>query len=446
MEQLFCYIQPIYSQTLSWAWGRVMEDLRFGVYEQKLVYDADKLIRRQLIVLKDQDGDIVGWTDFHKYARSGKKSLSRSIYSGQDRRCIYAALLLNYVFFDKYHITKLTDITVEMVRCFLTDYGLCRLPEDTEDTHRTKNSVNICISQILDFLDLMIRDNPSCKMKIDELYRTEKVFDRRRKRYIDKKVPTFEVNYCSNNRKIFRDIPEGAFQIIMNEITENHRNILMLAALSAFAGLRPSECCNVRRTDSALGSGILFEMTDGEVTNITIDLTEEKNLRSDMVSVGGIKKERTQKVYPAFLEVFTDCYNLYMKYIEGNPYEAEYGALTNTSVGKAYTYESYYQEFKKVVQASIPIMLSGDDPQTVNYGHLLQEHNISPHILRHWFSVKLTLYGEDVAGLMNWRGDKSPESALTYLQNKSELEKQYERVSDEVFNYSLWKASKVLRE
>ena len=91
-------------------------------------------------------------------------------------------------------------------------------------------------------------------------------------------------------------------------------------------------------------------------------------------------------------------------------------------------------------------MLASDEPQTVNYGHLLQEHSISPHILRHWFSVKLTLYGEDVAGLMNWRGDKSPESALTYLENKSELEKQYERVSDEVFNYSLWQASKVLRE
>ena len=59
-----------------------MGGLRFGVYEKKLVYDTDKLIRRQLIVLKDQDGDIVAWTDFHKYARSGKKSLSRSIFSG----------------------------------------------------------------------------------------------------------------------------------------------------------------------------------------------------------------------------------------------------------------------------------------------------------------------------------------------------------------------------
>lgn len=61
-----------------------------------------------------------------------------------------------------------------------------------------------------------------------------------------------------------------------------------------------------------------------------------------------------------------------------------------------------------------PEMLSSGNAKTVNYGLLLQEHAVSPHILRHWYSVKLTLYGEDVAGLMTWRGDKSPESALTY--------------------------------
>lgn len=62
-------------------------ELRFSVYDHKLVYDNDKLLRRQLIVLKNKDGNIVKWTDFHKYARSGKKSLARSIYSGQDKRC-----------------------------------------------------------------------------------------------------------------------------------------------------------------------------------------------------------------------------------------------------------------------------------------------------------------------------------------------------------------------
>lgn len=36
----------------------IMDDLRFGVYEHKLVYDTDKIIKRQLIVLKDEDGKV----------------------------------------------------------------------------------------------------------------------------------------------------------------------------------------------------------------------------------------------------------------------------------------------------------------------------------------------------------------------------------------------------
>ena len=42
-----------------------------------------------------------------------------------------------------------------------------------------------------------------------------------------------------------------------------------------------------------------FEMRDGQIVNVIIDLREEKNLRSDLVNVGGIKKPREQKVYPA---------------------------------------------------------------------------------------------------------------------------------------------------
>ena len=420
----------------------IVNELRFCTYTHKLVYDEDKLLQRQLIVLKNKDGIIEKWTDLHKYVRSGKKTYSRSVFSGNDKRCVTVCIFLNYIFFDKYNINKLTDVTASMVKDFLNDYGLCRLPGDNEDTHRSQNTVNSCINVIMDFLELMIEDNPKTKLKIADLYRTESVFSKTKRKYIKRRVPVFEVNFKPQYKKIFRDLTEGAFQIIMNEIVANHRNVLMLAALGAFAGLRPSECCNVRRADSALGAGIMFETVDGEVTNVLIDLTEEKNLRSDLISVGGIKKERVQKVYPAFIEAFMSCYDMYMEYITGKPYEKEYGALTNSSTGKAYTYDSYYMEFKKVIKDCIPIMLNDSDQKVVNYGHLLQENNISPHIFRHWFSVKLTLYGEDAAGLMNWRGDKSPESALTYLMDKSELEKEYEIVSDEIFNYSLWKAEK----
>lgn len=65
------------------------------------------------------------------------------------------------------------------------------------------------------------------------------------------------------------------------------------------AGLRPSEACNVRRPDSVLGAGMRFEMRDGQIVNVIIDLREEKNLRSDLINVSGIKKPREQKVYPA---------------------------------------------------------------------------------------------------------------------------------------------------
>lgn len=423
-----------------------MNHLKFGVYKHHIVCNDGTLLRKQLIVLYDEAGDIIGWTDFHRYARGGKKALSRSIDAGQDKRCVYAAMLLNYVFFQRYHIKRLTDIEAVMVKDFLQDYSLCRLPDDGADTHRAENTVNLCISAVIDFLDLVIADHPSCKMKVSDLYRTEKVFVRKSRRYVEKKVPVFEINYRPSNRAIFRDIPEGAFQIIMDEIARNHRNILMLTACSAFAGLRPSECCNVRRADSALGPGLYFEVIDGEVTNVTIDLRTEFNLRSDLVSVGGIKKPRKQKVYHAFLKAFVDCYNTYMKYIEGKPYESAYGALTNTSVGKAYTYPAYRAAFQKAVKACIPTMLASNDPQIVNYGHLLLENHINPHILRHWFSVKLTLYGEDVAGLMYWRGDTSPESALPYITGKSELEKQYKLVNNEAFDYLLWRAGKIEEE
>lgn len=419
-----------------------MPDFKFAVYEHNVVFEGN-ILRRQFIVLKDEDGNIVRWTDFHKYARAGKKSVAKSILSDSGKRCYSVVKLLNFVFFGKYHISRLTDITVEMVRDFLNAYGLCKLPEDTEKTFRNENTVKVCVSHIIDFIDLFVRDYPDCKIRLDQLYVKERVFDKRKRRYVVKIVPTFEVNYKPSDKVIYRDITDGAFIIILSQIMANHKNILMLAACSAFAGSRPSESCNVRRADSKLGPGIRFNIVDGDVEDVYIDLTKEIPLRSDLVNVGRIKKHRTAKVYPSFIEPFMDCYNVYMKYIEGKKYETDFGALTNTSSGKAYTYRNYYNKFQKVVKECIPIMLASDDPKTVNYGMLLQERNISPHILRHWFSMKLALYGEDVAGLMNWRGDKSPESALTYLQNKSELVKEYEKVSNEVFNYAFWRANKM---
>ncbi len=42
---------------------------------------------------------------------------------------------------------------------------------------------------------------------------------------------------------------------------------------------------------------------------------------------------------------------------------------------------------------------------------------------------------------MSARGDKSPDSAWGYLQNKGEIAKQYGQVNDGVFDYLSWRAN-----
>jgi hypothetical protein len=40
--------------------------------------------------------------------------------------------------------------------------------------------------------------------------------------------------------------------------------------------------------------------------------------------------------------------------------------------------------------------------------------------------VQLVLHGEDIAQVQYWRGDKNPESAFEYLQNKGDLVRELE--------------------
>ncbi len=423
----------------------MQSDIRFSIYEHNLVIKENQLISRKFIVIRDKKKHIVAWTEFHQYIRSGRNRLARSISDDGNMRFYSVCMLLNYAFFDKYSIHRLSDLNVEIVRDFLNDYGMGELPGDEKG--RTEATVHTCIRHIMDFLESLIeKKGSSCKLKRSDLYKESKVYNMRRRKMETRKVPVFDVRYISAPREIFRDMPESVFSILMGVIIQKHKDILMLAALGAFAGMRPSECCNVRRNDSVLGSGIRFVIVDGEIEDIIIDLRKELNLRSDLKKVGAIKKERTQRVYPAFLKAFYECYQIYMEYMDGRKYEADYGALTVNKQGKALTYDNYYKKFQLVIHDVIPKLLKSDDPEAVNYGYLLQEKNIGPHIFRHWFSVKLTLFGEDVAGLMYWRGDKSPESALTYLQNKGDLEKQYKKVNSEIFDYSMWKAGKLHKQ
>lgn len=403
-----------------------VHDYRFAVRKYPYVLGNNQLIYRKFIVLKDPDDLVIAYTDFHRYIHSNRKRGAKHISDNGNNRFDFVVAFLNYIFFehkDKYHFNNILQMSKNALEDYFADYGLA--------SRRTKGTVDRCISSIVDFMcEVISSHSRSCSLKISdfttkEIYRTKRGYTKTRQ------VSSFDVYYSKRKKKIFRDMPNSVFNIFLAFSAEHFQDIYFLIALSAFAGLRPAEACNVSQYN------LMITETEEKMSAAKIDLMAERPLRSDLVYVGSIKKERVQQIHPKFIEAFEFSYHIHMNYLKTKKFEKEYAPLSVNRTGMAYTYNAYYERFQKLVMKIRPILLASDDMEVVEYGLMLMENRISPHIFRHWFSVRLTLYGEDIAGLQHWRGDTSPESALVYLQNKGELEKQLRQVGNSIFDFAM---------
>lgn len=412
-----------------------LKGYKFAIYKHRLIIGSNKLITRQFIVIKDYCNNIIAFTKFHKYIHSTNKYGAKSISDDGNNRFQFVVLFLNYLFihnYSKYRIDSLNQITLPMLQDFFRDYGI-----KNDVNLKTKGTIDRCSISIIDFMiNYISKNEDECILKKNDFVKQETYRTKRgliKTRY----VPNFQIYHTGSPKTIFRDMPNSVFNIFLSYAATHYKDIFFLIVLSAFAGLRPSEACNTRQEISPLGSGIYLRKVNGKTKRITLDITKELNLRSDLILVGTIKKERLQQVYPNFIKAFEYCYNLHKDYLATQKFEKDYCPMNVNSRGMAMTYANYYTRFRQMTQDIIPLLFESDDPEVIEYAHDLEVHNISPHIFRHWFSVRLTLFGEDVAGLQYWRGDKSPDSALTYLQNKGELEKQLRRVNNEIFDFML---------
>lgn len=294
---------------------------RFSAYKHSLVYGNGKIAVRTFIVLRHADGTIT-FTDFDKYVGNPNNKV-KSFSSDGDTRCTYICKFLNYAFF-VCGISSLSELTVDIGEEFLKDYAMCELPEDDEFTTRSKDTVKVCVGIIFDFFTNLAKDRKSgCHIKPSDLYETKATRDKHGK-VVNKKVSRFDIKYNPSHKEpIFRDMPNKAFMVLFDNIVENHKDILGLVLNQAFAGLRPSEACNVRRPDSPLGAGIIFSEANGEVYKIEIDLRDELNLRSDLKDVGGIKRERKAKVPDIFLSAYKQAYDIYAEYMKDKKFEKD---------------------------------------------------------------------------------------------------------------------------
>ena len=408
-------------------------EYRYGLYSHRLITKSGEVYTRHFIVIKNHYGLIARFTRLHSYVGVYEGKVFAPITSDAEMKMRYICMMLNYILIEhngKFGIDHVFHITKDALESFFRDYALETLPNGE---HRGQQSIEKCVHATTMFFR-KLRRKFSNHMILRELdFVTEKTTYDRRGKLIVKKVPAFQVKGFSKQKEIFRELPTKAFQTLLNLAFRYAPDIAFAICMQAFAGLRPGEVCNVRQEGAVIGSGVIFTRYENIVRKIEIDLTRERPMRSDGVICGKIKVERKQCVYPPFLQAFCAAYEHHKKFLNNRHYEPDYCPMFINNRDMAMTYDDYARRFAFLVDNHFrAVLLESDDPETRIYGQLLYENNLSPHALRHWYSVQLALRGEDISQIQYWRGDKSPTSAFDYLQNKGDLIRELASAGDDL--------------
>lgn len=411
--------------------GAWREKYRYAVYDHKLIAKNGEVYVRSFIVIKNDLDVIVRFTNLHRYVGVYENKVFVPITSNTKNKMLYICKMLNYVLiknYSRFKIEHVFNVTREALESFFADYAQECM---TNGKYRSEQSVERCVNAVVDYQRKLYRAFGNyVTLKPDDLYNKTTVPDRHGQ-LREKLVPEFQVKGFKRTDRIFRELPTSAFKVLINLAFKYAPDIAFAMCIQAFAGLRAGEVLNVRQEENPLGGGIAFTYVNGKVVKAEIDITKELPMRSDGVICGSIKKERRQSVYLPFLDAFMVAYERHKRYLSGREYEKKYSPMFVDKRGLAMTYDVYYKRFSELVEKHFrPTLLSSEDPICNVYGQLLYENRIGLHVLRHWFSVQLVLYGEDIAQIQYWRGDKNPESAFVYLQNKGDLLQELEKANN----------------
>lgn len=425
--------------------GIQRKEYRYGLYFHKLTAPGGAVYTRPIIVLRNVYGDIVRFTKLHNFAEPFRGKVAVPLTSSSNERLYHVCAMLNYILIDQYDKFKIEHVfyaSWEAVNSFFSSYAY---EQSVDGKFRSRETIERCVSNVADFFcRLKSTFGGYVLLEPDELY-TEKTVRDRHGQTTTKRVPQFQVKYVPQHKEIFRELPTKAFEILLTLAFRYAPDIALAICLQAFAGLRAGEACNVRQESSPAGCGIVFTRIGEDVKNVEIDISRELAMRSDGVYVGRIKRERKQRIYTPFIRAFCTAYEQHKAWLAGREFEADYCPLFINAKGYAMTYKNYSLRFEKLIDNHFrKALLESEDPNMRIYGQLLYENKLGTHALRHWFSVQLVLHGEDIAMIQYWRGDKSPESAFAYLQNKGDLIRELEYSSGQLINLLMEEGAKKL--
>ena len=350
---------------------------------------------------------------------------------------LYAVVqFLNFIFIDNsdtYGITSMSDITISMVYDFLKSYSNKELKNGKRPLRSSisqkRNAISLFLLELTNDKSIVMKNiKPSDLLNTAKLIRAEGE---------QSTIYQYKIHIAYDKTEqavpqLWRDMPMDIVERFIKTAYDKDPEIALAIILMAYAGLRVSEICNLRRPDSCHAPNLLFMYSDfgDEADSLTINLTEIRQLRSDKKYVGGIKRPRNHPVAPSFANTIFQAYKFHLTITEDRVHEP-YGPLfitkyKSSKTGKylALTSPALRKRIIKLFNNYVLPSLENDaNPEFRRFYSEMQNHTWGPHSFRHWFTVLLVLQGYDRADVQTYRGDKSPESSERYLERKGSLER-----------------------
>ncbi len=407
----------------------------FKVHTTQLIDSGDRVVNVSFIYFVDKDGLPAEVTRLQDYVAYGINKTG-AFKSSSKKACLYFTMFLNHILIqghDRFKITTVQEITKDMMEDFFEHYGLT-IQENKEPL--SKETAFECLRVVTFTMYHLVKKFGKQMHVSEEELLILKTFQDYRNQTVTKLVPNFHINTSNAyHESLLRELPTVAFETLISLAMVQAPDIVFPMCAQAFAGLRPGEVCNVYfDPDGTNGIQYTYDMRGGHVLP-HLKLTEEYALRDDTTSVGGIKKERIQCVFPDFVEAFKAAHEFHMQYRMNHKVlqtSRKFQPMFVNKHGKALTYDTYRKKFNVLVNGPfLEALLKSDNEEIRAYGQEVRRRGLDPHCLRHFFTVQLVLRGLTAAELQYWRGDSNIESSMQYILGKGELMKASQNIGSD---------------
>ncbi|KGR90474.1 hypothetical protein CD30_11060 [Ureibacillus massiliensis 4400831 = CIP 108448 = CCUG 49529] len=308
------------------------------------------------------------------------------------------AMFLNFLISDEDNKVKsLTELKSEHAINFLSELSYKRTSKNTVKKHEKY------IKRFFEFLNKKKIINHSLEVKnVQYFYKASKP---RMHKLPEEYILTFlEIAYQTDSKILF-----GLY-------------------LQFFGGLRTGELCNLRIRDLQL-------IGDKGEYGFIVDLSEDRNLRKDIVNTSGssyIKTKRRQIVF-GFKNWSTIFYEKHMNNFRDDMKLSGETPLFLNQKGLAMTGNNYYYHFNRIKDIFLQCLRDSDNMADRNNALVLESELWSSHIGRGIFSNLLAEEADNLYDVSFPRGDKSFESVKPYLANTKRIKEKLEKKIDEIY-------------